>query len=144
MGLPIFHPGKSTGLVGWTTPAVRLVPEFFELFWQCWKGGGPPQHPPGRRLYLGSRVSFSLHSHSDAFCRRFFFVARKCNEFPWLINQTARHGVTDGILLGSINLHLFAGLITTTSRKLDREQQDEHILEVSLPLFLITSEAFTS
>ncbi len=27
-------------------------------------------------------------------------------------------------------VHVFAGLVTTTSRKLDREQQDEHILEV--------------
>lgn len=37
-------------------------------------------------------------------------------------------------------LSLFpSGLITTTSRKLDREQQDEHILEVRAPLFHASS-----
>lgn len=36
-----------------------------------------------------------------------------------------------------MNCYHFIGLITTTSRKLDREQQDEHILEVSVSLFLI-------
>lgn len=30
MGLSLFRPGKSTGLVGWTTIAVRLVPESLE------------------------------------------------------------------------------------------------------------------
>lgn len=43
----------------------------------------------------------------------------------------------DFIMWGFMSPYHFIGLITTTARKLDREQQDEHILEVSISFFLI-------
>ncbi|XP_041488205.1 protocadherin Fat 1 isoform X1 [Microtus oregoni] len=40
--------------------------------------------------------------------------------------------ITSGNPQGFFSIHPKTGLITTTSRKLDREQQDEHILEVTV------------
>ncbi|CAF96598.1 unnamed protein product, partial [Tetraodon nigroviridis] len=45
--------------------------------------------------------------------------------------------ITSGNPQGFFSINTRTGLITTTSRKLDREQQDEHILEVRALYFLI-------
>lgn len=47
--------------------------------------------------------------------------------------------------MGLLNCaHVLAGLVATTSRKLDREQQDEHILEVKTPIDTSTDHMFTT
>nr|KAF6460308.1 FAT atypical cadherin 1 [Molossus molossus] len=47
-------------------------------------------------------------------------------------NDKLTYKVTSGNPQGFFAIHPKTGLITTTSRKLDREQQDEHILEVTV------------
>ncbi|CAK6442579.1 unnamed protein product [Pipistrellus nathusii] len=47
-------------------------------------------------------------------------------------NDKLTYRITSGNPQGFFSIHPKTGLITTTSRKLDREQQDEHILEVTV------------
>ncbi|KAM4836847.1 protocadherin Fat 1 isoform 5-T5 [Thomomys bottae] len=47
-------------------------------------------------------------------------------------NDKLMYKITSGNPQGFFSIHPKTGLITTTSRKLDREQQDEHILEVTV------------
>lgn len=47
-------------------------------------------------------------------------------------NDRLTYKITSGNPQGFFSIHPKSGLITTTSRKLDREQQDEHILEVTV------------
>ncbi|KAM9622277.1 protocadherin Fat 1 [Trichechus inunguis] len=47
-------------------------------------------------------------------------------------NDKLMYKITSGNPQGFFSVHPKTGLITTTSRKLDREQQDEHILEVTV------------
>uniref|UniRef100_A0A2K6NG81 FAT atypical cadherin 1 n=1 Tax=Rhinopithecus roxellana TaxID=61622 RepID=A0A2K6NG81_RHIRO len=47
-------------------------------------------------------------------------------------NDKLMYRITSGNPQGFFAIHPKTGLITTTSRKLDREQQDEHILEVTV------------
>ncbi|XP_075412906.1 protocadherin Fat 1 isoform X2 [Tenrec ecaudatus] len=47
-------------------------------------------------------------------------------------NDKLVYKITSGNPQGFFSIHPKTGLITTTSRKLDREQQDEHILEVTV------------
>ncbi|CDQ67801.1 unnamed protein product [Oncorhynchus mykiss] len=47
-------------------------------------------------------------------------------------DREIRYSIRDGSGLGIFTIDEETGLVTTTSRKLDREQQDEHILEITV------------